>query len=890
MIRPDKELWTETSPYLDQVLELDPSQRESWLAALAAAHPSVAAELRELLALHAANCTSGFMERSPLGDEPRAGQRVGPYTIERLLGRGGMGSVWLGRRSDGKFEGQAAIKLLDRRGLGEGAAEQIRHEANLLARLTHPNIARLLDAGVRENGQPYLILEYVEGEPIDRYSRARELTLPARLRLFVAVADAVAHAHAQLIVHRDLKPSNVLVTPEGVVKLLDFGVAALQSQTGGPAQTAAPESAAQALTPGYASPEQLRGEPVSAAADVYSLGVLLHVLVTGEHPFGSSGATHTRLARAALTEDPGLASARLATPAERRRVRGDLDAIIARALSRDPAQRYSTAAELAADLRRFLGNFPVAARTPTPAYVAQKFTQRHWGAILSALLMLLVLVGASIVTTLNMVEARRQRDLARAELRRAEAANDFSSLMLEEVGPGGKPLSREELLDRGVQLLDARYGGDREFIADMLLQLAGRYGDYQRNDRAIALAKQSVEIARQTANRSLLAMTLCAAAHQEVQGDAHPHVEGWLAEAQRLLAGLAEPPLRTLTICLRARAEGALNGGRLEEAEKLLSEAHARQVAEGVRSGLDYTGILSSLGGVYFEQGRFADAYRAAVELGEAFDRGGRGRTLGRAIIHENLAAVLLRMGEPRAALAELAAARHLGPGAPDEGPRPPMQTKVALALRRLGRLQEARAAIAGVPDALLAADDPRLGSGALLEEGGILAEVGETEPAREELERAIAIMSRNPSGGGGLARAHAYLADLDTDEGRPRDALSRLGSFLKSQQYPRERRIVLQPAVLSAARASLALGDLAAARNYGGDARDMAERSARGADTSADVGDTLVVLARVELASHRTADARPLLERAIRCYHNSLGDDAPLTAAARQALGDLGI
>ena len=234
-----------------------------------------------------------------------------------------------------------------------------------------------------------------------------------------------------------------------------------------------------------------------------------------------------------MAEDPGPASARLATAAERRRVRGDLDAIITRSLSRDGAHRYATAAELAADLRRYLGKFPVAARVPTRAYIAQKFAQRHWGGILSAILILLVLLGASVVTTLNMLEARRQRDFARAELRRAEAANDFSSLLLEEVGPGGKPLSREELLDRGVLLLDARYGGDREFIADMLLQLAGRYGDYERNDKAIALTKQAVDIARQVANRPLLAMTLCAAAHQEVQGDAHPDVGGWLAVQRR---------------------------------------------------------------------------------------------------------------------------------------------------------------------------------------------------------------------------------------------------------------------------------------------------------------------------------------------------------------------
>ena len=430
MTRLDEAQWAAVSRYLDEALELQPSQREAWLAALTTSDPQVATELRELLVLHAANYAAGFMERSPLGEEPLTGQHIGAYTLERPLGRGGMGNVWLGSRSDGKFEGRVAIKLLDRRGLGKAAAAQIRHEASLLARLSHPSIARLFDAGVRENGQPYLILEYVEGERIDRYSAARESTLPARLRLLLAVAEAVAHAHAQLIVHRDLKPSNVLVTPEGVVKLLDFGVAALQSEAASPSQLTAPESAGQPLTPGYASPEQLRGEPVGAASDVYSLGVLLHVLVTGQHPFGSSSDTHTRLARAALTENPGLASMRLASAAERRMVRGDLDAIIARALSRDPAQRYATASELAADLRRFLGNFPVEARAPTRAYVARKFGQRHRGGVLSVALTLLALLGATVVTSLQTREARHQRDRAVEEAKRANAQADLTQYML----------------------------------------------------------------------------------------------------------------------------------------------------------------------------------------------------------------------------------------------------------------------------------------------------------------------------------------------------------------------------------------------------------------------------------------------------------------------------
>ena len=270
MVKLDSNWWRQVSPFLDEALELDATARELWLADLEREQPLIAHELRRLLNVHDAVQTSGFLERSLIpSDDLLIGEKIGAYTVECLLGRGGMGSVWLARRSDEKFEGKAAVKLLDRRGLGQLAATQIRHEANLLARLSHAHIARLFDAGVRENGQPYLILEYVEGEPIDQFCRSHALPLAKRLSLFLDVLEAVAYAQGQLIVHGDLKPSNILVTPDATVKLVDFGVSSLRGDAyANPIEIPRPT----ALTPGYAPPEQVRGEPLSAAADVYALG------------------------------------------------------------------------------------------------------------------------------------------------------------------------------------------------------------------------------------------------------------------------------------------------------------------------------------------------------------------------------------------------------------------------------------------------------------------------------------------------------------------------------------------------------------------------------------------------------------------------------------------
>ena len=319
------------------------------------------------------------------------------------------------------------------------------------------------------------------GEPIDQYCQTHALPLATRLLLFLDVLDAVAYAQGQLIVHGDLKPSNVLVTEDGTVKLVDFGVATLRADTHEtPIESS--QASPKALTPGYAPPEQVRGEPLSAAADVYALGVLLHVLVTGQHPFGAGVSTRTQLVRVAMTEDPPSASTQVVDAIEQRRVRGDLDAVIARALKRDPARRYPMAADLAADIRRFIGNFPVRARPATRTYVARKFAQRHWGGVLGALLTLIVLIGAVAITTSQMLEARHQRDFARRQLARAESLNELMSYVLTDAAPAGKPFTVNELLGRAAHVLERQRSNDADRAS--LLTSIGRQYDTQDEDNA----------------------------------------------------------------------------------------------------------------------------------------------------------------------------------------------------------------------------------------------------------------------------------------------------------------------------------------------------------------------------------------------------------------------
>ena len=407
--------WAQVRDLFDQLVDLSPSDRARTLAQ---SNPSseLEREVCELLAQHDAELGSGREFLSPVVPldawpaADRHGQRLGAWEITALLGTGGMGEVWGARRADGAYDAQVAIKVL-RPGLGSaGLLERFALEQRTLARLDHPHIARLLDAGRTPDGLPYFVMEVVEGRPLDAACEGH--SLEQRLRLFLQLADAVAHAHRQLLVHRDLKPANVLVTNAGQVKLLDFGIAQAldadaSADTSGVLLTPLTSdlrrtSSLRPLTPGFASPEQVRGEPVGTATDVYSLGVLLHLVLTGMRPYAQQATTAEEALQAVLHEEPFQPS-KTPVPASgdsgvpRQALEGDLDAIVGRALQKEVALRYSSVEALAGDLRAFLDGWPVSARQQTWPYIAGRFLRRNRGpvsfAAASLACLLLLVVG-----------------------------------------------------------------------------------------------------------------------------------------------------------------------------------------------------------------------------------------------------------------------------------------------------------------------------------------------------------------------------------------------------------------------------------------------------------------------------------------------------------------
>jgi serine/threonine protein kinase len=378
-----RDAWNVVSPYLDQALEMTEEARGIWMASLRLQNPVLARQLDKLLYEHRALAENGFLERRDVelpSGPTLAGQTVGVYRLISEIGQGGMSSVWLAERNDGRFHKRVALKVLHIALIGKAGEGRFKHEASILGLLAHPHIAELIHAGVSQTGQPYLVLEYVDGEHIDSYCDRHRLTIQGRIRLFLEVLAAVAHAHTNLIVHCDLKPSNVLVRNDNHVKLLDFGIAQfLEDEKHAADGTQLTRKGERAMTPEYAAPEQLRGEPVTTAVDVYALGVLLYVLLTGRHPHGKGPQPAAYLIKAVTEREPVRPSevvrcsqdCKASTRHARRRgtttnrlsrlLTGDLDAIIAKTLKKDPAERYASVTALADDLRRYLRIEPISA-------------------------------------------------------------------------------------------------------------------------------------------------------------------------------------------------------------------------------------------------------------------------------------------------------------------------------------------------------------------------------------------------------------------------------------------------------------------------------------------------------------------------------------------------
>ncbi len=660
------EQWKQVSPYLDEALTLSEDQRAEWLASFRQREPALAGLLQTLIDEHRDLGKEEFLDRGPATpalSSVSEGQTIGAYRLLSKIGQGGMGAVWLAERSDGRFERKVAVKFLGIALPGRTVEERFKREGSFLGRLIHPHIAELIDAGVLSTGEPYLVLEYVDGEQIDRYCDERKLDVESRVRLFLDVMDAVATAHNNLIVHRDVKPSNVLVSRDGAVKLLDFGIAKLMNPEGG--QPGGPSSLTQeggsALTPAYASPEQLTGGAVTTATDVYGLGVLLYVLLTGVHPAGNSTNTPAELVKAIVDTEPprpsdvlagqesaaANAASRAVSPEKlRRTLRGDLDTILAKALKKNPRERYVSVTAMAEDLRRYLNHEPIRSRPDTIAYRTARFVRRHRITVGLATLA----AGATIAGVAGVViqarEAKAQRDFAFQELAWAEEMSDFDNFLLIDAAPSGKSFTVDHLLDRAERIAEREHNPNVANHVELLISIARKYYLQEEHDRGMQIAHQAYQASRGLNAGSVRARASCLLGSALASVDKGEEAKAYIDECFRELPPGNQYALDRI-FCLSRAREVASHAGKSKNEVEYMRAAELAFRQSPVRSDSMRLSLLLDIGEAHRDNGQLPEAISEFQKADALIVELGRDETEQEGSLLNNWGLALTQVGRP---------------------------------------------------------------------------------------------------------------------------------------------------------------------------------------------------------------------------------------------------
>ncbi len=788
----------------ERALELPAPERADWLAAECAGDAALAREIEELLALSSREVDDLIAPVRALavdaigegdgGLEP--GERIGAYTIVDRLGRGGMGVVYLAERADGSFEKRVAIKVLPSAASSDEAVRRFEQERRILGRLSHPHIAQLVDGGVDPRGLPYLVLEYVEGEPVDAWCDRRRAPLERRLRLVIEIATALQAAHRNLVVHRDIKPSNLLVTADGDVKVLDFGIAKLLDPEPGDAALTRTDS--RPMTPTWASPEQVAGAPITTASDVYQLGLLLYELVTGLRPQAARTSSLAELvelvchqeppapSRAVLVDARDAAAAaraelRASTPAKlARRLRPDLDAIVACALAKEPDRRYPSAAALADDLERFLDGRPVRARRATMAVRAGKWIRRNPALTSAAALTALLTVGYAVAVTFQARAIERQRQLAEIEAAKAAEVERFVLGLFESSDPEvalGREVTARELLGRGVQRIDLGLAGQPAVQARLWSALGEIYGNLDLVGDGRALIERALGQQRR----------LYGERHAEVAASYHRLGVVLVAEdrasegvaalerAAALLRDLEGSSSSRLGTTLAALGSARRRAGDLTGAEQAYREGLAIHRALGDRAGI--AASLTNLGALLYSRHDLAgaaDYHGQALEMHrQVHGEAAPATTMARL----NLGMTLRRLGrlDEGIALLEQAATRQAEIYGDDHFTT--LWTRVELAMARIqhGDLDGADQLLSSAAPTLISrlgptdvrSADVALGFGQLRVRQGRFPEA---EPLLRAAEAGL--VSRYGDTHGRVARARLWLGRALAGQGRRNDAV----------------------------------------------------------------------------------------------------------------------
>jgi serine/threonine-protein kinase len=640
--------WSRLEVAFHGAAELPLDDRPAYLDRVCGGDLALRTEVDALLAANTPDRALGIERMVPDADfaDPFIGMRLGAWLIVDLIGRGGMGTVYLAERADGQYEQRVALKIVHVQSETFGASWRFQAERHILARVSHPNIARLLDAGLTPEGSAYLVMELVDGSPITTYCDDHRLTVADRLRLFGVVVDATQHAHQSLVVHRDLKPANIFVSRTGEVKLLDFGIAKLLEADRPNAEATARDQ--RVLTPGYAAPEQIRGDPVTTAADVYVLGVVLYQLLTGHRPVGGDGLTadlsspesavafdplppsqairrlHAAVDSEARAELAAVLSTRSTTASKlTRSLHGDVDRVVLKALRPEPERRYASAAQFADDINRLLNGRPVSAQNDSLAYRVRRFIGRHRVGVGMAASLFLLSASFAVVAGLQARAVAAERDRARLEAERAGRvsllAADLFTLAEPAVGRG-ETITARELLDRATARIGSELQGDAQTAAELFNAIGRIYGSLGLHAQAIAVFERALDLQHRTGQSGTAAEAetlFRLGASYSTMGN-FPEAERRLREALALRRRLpTQSP--DVAATLEELGRSLSLAGKSGVALPFLEEAVALRRAEPRLHANERMAGLSELGSLLHETGDFKRAeglFREAVEVG----------------------------------------------------------------------------------------------------------------------------------------------------------------------------------------------------------------------------------------------------------------------------------
>ncbi len=937
----DDERWQRLWQIFHDTLERPAAERSAHLDA-ACDDAEMRREVEELLAAHEG--TTNPLDRPPAAGAAGAGagpRRLGPYEIVRELGSGGMGTVYLAQRRDRQFEQQVAVKVV-RRGMdSEEIVARFRQERQILARLEHPNVARLYDGGTTEEGLPYFVMEHVEGEPIDRYCEGRGLAVEERLALVRVVCSAVQYAHRNLVVHRDLKPNNVLVTPDGVPKLLDFGIAKLLDPAS--RELATTRLGERPLTPEYASPEQVRGEAITTASDVYSLGVLLFRLLTGRPPYRLEGAGWREVERIVCEQRPERPSTAAVRGAEhpeatrklRRRLRGDLDNIVLRALEKDPARRYASVEQLEEDLRRYAEGLPVMARPAGLGYRLGKFVRRHRAAAVTAALVLLLVAGFTASSIRQAAATAGALERAELELRKSERVLELLLQQLRFADPYyvyGETVTARQMFEHAATRLQEDRGDPPEVRAAVLAVVGKVQANMGLTEEATAVLEESLALrrqifgehhpevaeslhelarARQGAGQHEVAEELeqqALALRRQLLGEQHRKVADSLValgsflqdqgsyeaaeerfrEALAIVRPQAGEDDQLLANCLALLGDVLTRRGEYEGAEAALNEALELRLRHYGEEAPNVAYVIAALGTLHAQRGNYAEAesfYRRSLVLNRKFLGEAHPRSITTLM---SLAIMVYRRGDSVAAEPLLREAIELQRARGEHRRLGDSLSALGLALRDQGRSRQAEVALREA----LALYRRVLGDSHVQVSVGLnnlallLRDRGDNADAEPLYREALAIHRQ------ALGSDHPDLAFPLTNLARllhERGELEEAEALLREGLELRRRKVPDHP---SLATSLVWLGNLLIDRGGAAAAepllreaveirrRAYGEGSWRAAESEGVLGRCLAALGEAE-------DAERLLLASHGVIAEQKGDDDPRSRAARQRLAD---